>query len=411
MKDLLLKSTKTLALLAAMVGVISLNSCSDDTEEPTPNLVEDGFYIQGDASAYADYDIKATLKSTRNEVINSVDGVLTDPRPELMEIFVALKAGGTFNIMQVAGSERTKWGPAADFADVTEGTTDEPQVTFQRGGIEASETGFTVPADGLYHVVIDTEVGKAAIVPVNWTIIGQATPGGWSGGTAMDASAFDMNTMTWSLTDVTMSGGEWKFRYSDGWKVEIDTAYDLGGGDKGIKVNTNLGNATEKEDFMDLEPGGFNYNSPSGIYNISITWTAGEGFSAVVDKTADIPPRDYSAVVVGIVGDGAEGSIWPVNATDETELAKSTPSKDMDVYTWNFNSIKLLSAGGFKFRTSGTWDDINVGYSSDIVGGPNADDIQESGGNFQAKADGTFDIEFIIDSANDGATTVNFTKQ
>lgn len=398
MKDLLLKSTKTLALLAAMVGVISLNSCSDDTEDPTPSLVEDGFYIQGDASSYTDYDINAMFSSTRNEVTQ-------EERAELMEIYVALKAGGTFNIMQVAGSERTKWGPAADFADVTEGTTDEPKVTFQRGGIEASEAGFSVPEDGLYHVAFDSEVGRAVIVPVNWTIIGQATPGGWSGGTAMDAPAFDMNEMTWSLNDVTMSGGEWKFRYSDGWKVEIDTAYDLGGGDKGIKINTNFGNTEAGSDFLGLVPGGDNFNSPSGIYNISITWKAGEGHSAVVTKTADIPPRDYSSVSVGIVGNGVSGGNW------DSEVGASTPTKDMDVYTWNFNGIDLVASGGFKFRTEGTWDDIDVGYSSDIVGGPNADDMQESGGNFQAKADGTYDIEFIIDSANDGATTVNFTKQ
>lgn len=111
MKELFLKSTKTLVIMAALFGVITLNSCKDD-EEVTPaeeELVEDGFYIQGPSSAYAGYDIKATLSSTRNEV-------LQEDRATLLEIFVALKAGDGFNIMQVAGTERTSWGPGTDWA-------------------------------------------------------------------------------------------------------------------------------------------------------------------------------------------------------------------------------------------------------------------------------------------------------
>ena len=405
MKDLFLKSTKTLVIMAALFGVITLNSCKDD-EEVTPageELVEDGFYIQGPSSAYASYDIKATLSSARNEV-------LQEDRATLLEIFVALKTGDGFNIMQVAGAERTSWGPSADFADHVGGTNDEPNVTFQRGGIESTETKFTVPTDGLYHVVIDTETGKGAIVPVEWGFIGQSTPGGWSDDTKFDAPAFDMTTMTWSLTGVEMGGGEWKFRYSGGWKVEIDTTIDLGDGKKGVKFNTNFGNDAAGAAFAGaLVPGGDNYTDAKGIYDVSMTWTAGSGHTAVYTKTGDLPARDYSAVEVGIVGDGATGSVWPANGDDKTELAISTPAKVGDVYTWTYNGIELLSAGGFKLRTSGTWDDINEGYS-DAVGGPNGDDIQDAGGNMQAKADGTYDIVFTIDAAAE-TKSISFTKK
>ena len=69
MRDLSLKLTKNVAIIAALFGLISLNSCKDDDEDPTPTnnaIVEDGFYIQGDATAYADFDIKATLSTTKN---------------------------------------------------------------------------------------------------------------------------------------------------------------------------------------------------------------------------------------------------------------------------------------------------------------------------------------------------------
>lgn len=398
MKELFLKSTKTLVIMAALFGVITLNSCKDD-EEVTPaeeELVEDGFYIQGPSSAYAGYDIKATLSSTRNEV-------LQEDRATLLEIFVALKAGDGFNIMQVAGNERTSWGPGTDWASAM-GGNEEPQVDIQRGAIATTSTRFTVPTDGLYHVVIDTETGKGAVVPVEWGFIGQSTPGGWSGDTKFDAPAFDMTTMTWSLTGVEMGGGEWKFRYSGGWKVEIDTTIDLGDGKKGIKFNTNFGNDAAGAAFAGaLVPGGDNYTDASGVYDVSMTWTAGSGHTAVYTKTGDLPARDFSAVEVGLIGDGVQDGNW------DGELFATTPAKDGDVYTWAYNGVQLASAGGFKLRTAGTWDDINEGYS-DIVTGPSASDIQDNGGNMQAKADGTYDIVFTIDAAAE-TKSISFTKK
>ncbi|MDA8886517.1 hypothetical protein OAD66_08400 [Bacteroidia bacterium] len=403
MKDLILKSTKKVAILAALFGVITLNSCKDDDELTpggTTEVVEDGFYIQGPGTAYTGFDIKATLQTAKNEVKQ-------EDRAELMEIYVAVK-GGTdgFNIVQVAGTERTTWGPSAGFAvDAARG--DEPTlVDIQRGGIEASASKFTVATDGLYHVVIDTEVAKAVITKVEWGIIGQATPTGWSGSTQLDAPAFDMSTMTYSLNGVKMSKGEWKFRYSGGWKVEVDSAYDLGDGAKGIKANCNYGGTIDA-----LDAGGANMNTAeSGIYNVAITWTAGSGHTATLVRTGDLPARDYSDVEVGIVGDGAEGSVWPANGDDKTELAITKPLKTDDVYTWAFNDIKLLAAGGFKLRTSGTWDDINLGYNGDITIGPGAGDIQDAGGNMQVKADGTYDIVFVVDAKAE-TMTISFTKK
>ena len=398
MKELFLKSTKTLVIMAALFGVITLNSCKDD-EEVTPaeeELVEDGFYIQGPSSAYAGYDIKATLSSTRNEV-------LQEDRATLLEIFVALKAGDGFNIMQVAGNERTSWGPGTDWASAM-GGNEEPQVDIQRGAIATTSTRFTVPTDGLYQVVIDTETGKGAVVPVEWGFIGQSTPGGWSGDTKFDAPAFDMTTMTWSITGVEMGGGEWKFRYSGGWKVEIDTTIDLGDGKKGVKFNTNFGNDAAGAAFAGaLVPGGDNYTDASGVYDVSMTWTAGSGHTAVYTKTGDLPARDFSAVEVGLIGDGVQDGNW------DGELFATTPAKDGDVYTWAYNGVQLASAGGFKLRTAGTWDDINEGYS-DIVTGPDAGDIQDNGGNMQAKADGTYDIVFTIDAAAE-TKSISFTKK
>lgn len=148
------------ALLLLMSAVMV--SCKDDDDPPPPAFVEDGLYVVGAGTALTDYDIKGLLKSTRNEV-GQVD------RATLMEIFVAVKAGADgFNIKKVAGSTRTTHGPGSDWAVVGEADRigDEPKLDFWRGTLAVTETKFTVPADGLYHVVIDTELGKVAVIPV-----------------------------------------------------------------------------------------------------------------------------------------------------------------------------------------------------------------------------------------------------
>jgi hypothetical protein len=398
MRDLSLKLTKNVAIIAALFGLISLNSCKDDDEDPTPTnnaIVEDGFYIQGDATAYADFDIKATLSTTKNEV-------LQEERSSLMEIYVAVKGSGGFNIVQVNGSERTTWGPSSEFA-LTPSRNEEPNEDgtdiIQRGAIEATDAKFTVAEDGLYHVIIDTELGVGAILPAKWGVIGQATPTGWSGSTALDAPTFDFNTMIFKKENVEMSNGEWKFRYSNGWKVQLDTTLDLGDGKKGVYANCNYGGSVDA-----LEEGGSNFmNEKGGIFTVELTWTAGAGHTAMLTRTGDIPARDYSAVSVGLIGDGVVDGDW------NGEKYASTPAKDGDVYTWNFNGVELNNTGGFKIRTAGTWDDINEGYS-DIIGGPDAGEIQESGGNMQAVNGGTFDIEFVIDAAAE-TKSISITKK
>ncbi|MCH1473326.1 MAG: hypothetical protein L7V85_05380 [Bacteroidia bacterium] len=399
MRNLSLKLTKNVAVIAALFGLISLNSCKDDDEDPTPTnnaIVEDGFYIQGDATAYADFDIKATLSTTKNEV-------LQEERSSLMEIYVAVKGTGGFNIIQVNGSERTTWGPSSEFA-LTPSRNEEPNEDgmdiIQRGAIQATDAKFSVAEDGLYHVIIDTELGVGAILPVKWGVIGQATPTGWSGSTALELPAFDFNSMKFKAENVEMSNGEWKFRYTNGWKVQLDTSLDLGvEGKKGVYANCNYGGTVEA-----LDAGGANFNTgQSGIYNVDITWTAGSGHTASLTRVGDVPARDYSAVSVGLIGDGVVGGDW------NGEKYASTPAKNGDVYTWNFNGVELNNTGGFKLRTAGTWDDINEGYS-DIIGGPDASEIQESGGNMQAVNGGMFDIEFVIDAAAE-TKSISITKK
>ncbi len=391
MKNFIFQTTRWASLVLVLFAVAAITGCSDDEETTTTptELVEDGFYISGDATFFSGFDIQGTLSSTKNEV-------LQEERSELLEAFVALNGTGGFNIIQVAGTARTTWGPGADFADVTEGTTDEPKVTFQRGSLAETSDQFTVPGQGLYHVIIDTEVGKVVIVPVEyWGIIGGATPNGWSGDTRLESTGFSETSITFQATEIPLTIGDYKFRHSGGWKVEIDTTYDLGNGDKGIKANTNFGGSIDA-----LEEGGDNISlSESGFYTITMTWTLGAGYTATLDKTGDLPSKDWSGIELGLVGDGLMNGGSPHN-WNETILL-NTPSASGAVYTYSFPDVQVRTAGGgFKIREGQTWDNTILGFNEVTMAGDGAAEFETNGdGNFVPTVDmATYDIELVIDA-------------
>jgi hypothetical protein len=419
MKDVLFKSVTKLSwlIILAMIG-FTFSSCEDDDDGNGngDEVVLDGIYVKGPATAYGDeFSSDAKMTTTKNEVIQ-------EERTTLYEIFLPLKGGESFSITQVAGDERMTYGPGSDFAVVPaeDRTTDEPQVDFKRGSYTETESQFTVSEDGLYHIAMDTEVGKIVVVPVDyWGLIGGATPGGWSEDTKMMPTGFDQNSMTFEITDVELRGGEWKFRYSGGWKVALDTTLDIGDGNVGVKVNTNLGGSASS-----LEAGGANIsNDNPGIYNASLTWTEGEGYAANMEKTGEIPNTDWTGVDLDIVGDGVSPD--NTNAIDDTSswnwgyalLADNdgNPTKDGEVYYWNWTEVVLEANAGFKVRTENGmaapendlsfdlgYGDVDTDNSSSLVG--------DSDGNIIVTEKGTFNIEVTIDAANSDEKTVVITE-
>lgn len=269
-------------ILIAALMTFSACDKDDDDDDPTPVIVEDGMYVKGAGTALTEFDIKGLLQTANNEVTQ-------EARTELKEIFIAVTGGADgFNIVNVAGEIQTTYGPGADFAEVDAATLDveEPQAGLWRGSIVETETPFTVAEDGLYHFVYDTELGIGAIAKVEWGLIGGATPGGWSDDTPLTASTFDLNAISYELPSVTMLENEWKFRYSNGWKIILDADYDLGGGTVGVKVNCNLGGAIDA-----LEAGGGNIaNAVYANYTITLNWELGADYTATSVWESDAEP-------------------------------------------------------------------------------------------------------------------------
>ncbi|HZK06930.1 MAG TPA: hypothetical protein VFC92_01910 [Bacteroidales bacterium] len=396
------KFSRLLVVAMLVFGMTAIfSSCKDDKDDPKPDpeIVLDGTYVVGEATALPDFDKKGMMKITRNEVVQ-------EERDGLMELYVAVKAGAAgFNIIKVEGATRTTYGPSANFAKVDQGTVDEPKIPFWRGSLEATDTKFTVPADGLYHVAIDMGTMKVVVVPVEyWGLIGAATPGGWGDDTQIPPQAFDLNSMTFELTNVTMTKGDFKFRYSGGWKVELDTTLDVGNGNVGVKINTNYGGAVSA-----LVPGGDNIaNDAPGYYTAKMVWKLGEGYTASITKTGDLSITDYSATELGLVGDGLMvGGVQ--HNWDETVMLQTPAVENETNYTWTFDGVEITTLGSFKFREGQDWNGKSIGFNDvTMAGGAAAKFETNADGNFVPLEDGLYDIVLLIEAETETYTvTVN----
>jgi hypothetical protein len=421
MKNLMIKLSTILAVAALFAIVFSVTSCKKDEETTPPVVVLDGYYVVGAGTAYTAVNDKAMMKSTYNEILNG-DGVTpaSAKRTELLELYIPVKAGADgFNIVQIAGSVTKTYGPGADFATVTNPTGDEPKdVFFKKGSFIETTNKFTVTEDGLYHVVLDYGLNKVVVTKADWQIIGSATALGWTS-TPLTASAFNTTTMSWELTNVTLTGNEYKFRYSFGWKIVLDTVLDLGGGKKGVNVNTNFGYSKDT-----LLPGGKNIaNAVPGIYTVNLSYTLGSGYKATLTKTADLPLTDWTGVKCDAVGDGISSD--NANAIPDPSgwawgnklLADGggVPTKVGNIYTWVWTVI-FEADKGFKVRTENGvappvgGANFDVGFAALNTTASSANIVDGGGGNLKCTTKGTYTMKLNIDAGDSDKKEIIITQ-
>ncbi|MBE0654649.1 MAG: SusF/SusE family outer membrane protein [Bacteroidales bacterium] len=366
------KSTLKFMVMAMVAGSM-LASCNkdDDDDDEDPIIVLDGLYLKAEGATDADLKSDVRFAVARNEVTQ-------EDRSSLYEIYMAMDANQKFNIVRVAGATKSTWGPAADFAEVTGDDLDveEPEEGLWRGGYEETNTMFTAPSAGLYHIALDTEVGVIVMAKAVWGIIGGATPGGWSESTPM-AATFNADKMEFMVENVTMLENEWKFRYSNGWKVILDADFDLGGGQKGIKVNSNFGGAVGA-----LVAGGGNIaNAEYAVYKITLTWEKGKAYTASITKTGEGEPLPEYPENLYMIGASIGGWDWAANGI------QMVPVHSNPHLFWKVVYIESgVADAGVKFAPGMEWVGdfgVNAGAgSTDNVwtkGSDNVPDVAASG--------------------------------
>jgi hypothetical protein len=267
-------------------------------------------------------------------------------RNNMYEKYSTLKAGSTFQVIEVSGTTQTTWGPATNEVVTLAGENDQITADVQKGTLGNSGT-FSVPADGMYHIIIDKNTGTYAIAPVlKWAIIGGVTEAGWSDTELPLVGGFSQNAMKWEATGLTLRAGDFKFRYSGGWKLELS-------GDS-VKVNTNFGGVTGgtlPNLNTTLVPGGANYlltADQEGIYTVTINWTADGGYTSSLVKTGDVEPLNYPTELY-MIGDAVGDWDWA-----NTDLPM-VPVNSKPHLFWKIVWMSGDPVTGFKFAPEKAW--------------------------------------------------------
>ena len=78
--------------------------------------------------------------------------------------------------------------------------------------------GLTAPAGGYYELTADIDKRTWTATKTTWSVIGNATPGGWEKDTPM---TYDPAKQVWTVTLALKADGSFKFRANNAWKIDF----------------------------------------------------------------------------------------------------------------------------------------------------------------------------------------------
>ena len=83
---------------------------------------------------------------------------------------------------------------------------------------DGQAAGLTVPAGGYYELTADLDKMTWTATKVSWSVVGNATPGGWEKDTPM---TYDAGKQVWTVTVPLKADGSFKFRANNAWKIDF----------------------------------------------------------------------------------------------------------------------------------------------------------------------------------------------
>ena len=294
-------------LIVLLVPIlISLNSCLRGDE----NLisVDDGIYIKGKSTAFTNFDGNGSMKPA----INEADG---QSRQGLSEIFIAIGSESDgFNIIEVVDKTQTIYGPSTNENIVLNGEDGQIHGTVQKGIFSADAGVFTVPENGIYHIIIDKQTSTYLISPVNnVTLYNHATGEEWCDTVIPLKTNFDKSNMMFEIGGLDMTQGEFRFRYGHGDKIDIVS--------NEVTVHTSFGgqiSGTMPNFELSMIPGGNSYlldQENEGTYTLNVIWSVGEGFAAqMLETVSSAYPEQLFMIGDGISSlSGEDAWNWDLN--------------------------------------------------------------------------------------------------
>ena len=121
----------------AVLGMM-FTSCDGGQGGKTPieNIVEDGFYVVGEASAFASLEAEGSAAAIMAAGTN--ENAKNAAREGMYEKYIALEGGKPFQLVLKEGETETVYG--AELAEVALSGFEQPEITVQRGKMVENTT-------------------------------------------------------------------------------------------------------------------------------------------------------------------------------------------------------------------------------------------------------------------------------
>jgi hypothetical protein len=171
--------------------------------------------------------------------INAPSSIASVTSNHIYEGYVYAPAGGGYKFYTEVGN----WN-STSYGDSGAGMTDSLIVANYAG----NNFAFPNSNPGYYEIYANLNTMKWSETPTTWSIIGDATPGGWNTDTQM---TYNATTQVWTVKVNMIAAGSFKFRANDAWVIDfgIDSKGNLEYADNpNFGYNGNLNNLTVPSD-------------------------------------------------------------------------------------------------------------------------------------------------------------------
>jgi len=345
-------------VFTVLVTAFVLSSCKDEDKDKGGgggNILYDGFYVVGEATAIVNLQATGAEKAMMAVGINEVDQKPLE-KGGLYDKYVALEANKPFYVVKKEGANETKLGKDVVETLITDGSDwsiNGAEVI--AGTYKANGEAFTVPESKLYQIVVYEPEKKVVIIPVQWETNNLGEP------YKLEPSSFNKETITFKLENVEVKANNFKFKSFGGWKYVINSE---------VKINCNFGLKNEfKFDGTenDLLPGGpdISIGANKGIYTIELVWKLSKGYShtAKFKKTGTIT-MTYPETLYMIGGDFGDWT-WGNEGIVEMIPVHPQDGKGEGAF-WCINYF--TAANGFKWNSAKAWDGNQFNSLGESIG-------------------------------------------
>ncbi|MGI6048556.1 MAG: SusF/SusE family outer membrane protein [Petrimonas sp.] len=351
-----------------------LANCSDNENWTIVEDIQQGVYVTGSATVYSGEAPASSLKTI------TLDGEVKE-LPELVGIYTWLKSSGDFTI-----SIATDLNQVVKYGNGSEVKKSDNIAVYT---LAQDATPLKVEKDGFYYVIVNTALKEVSILPVNYGVIGAATPKGWDGESALSAPSFDDRlTITWK-GKLNMTPGGYKFRHSGGWGQEINKEGGI------AKIFTDLGNfGTSQAPLIEnsmsqVRPGGPDFTTEvGGEFEFTIQYDLrSRTYNATFDIIGEavVPPKYPEKMY--LVGD-ATAYNWDEPGTKAAAEMHKLAGGTTGVY-WKI--LHLEGGKGFKVSNA-KWSNPSIGFAEVKEFDTDGVTVTESGGNMSIATSGMYTV-------------------